>query len=133
MHWTEERDIQMMREMVAIGIFNHKSGSRERGQMWQTIATNLNTFEDFGGITSRAVRDRFTTIMWKYKAPTNKELKSSGLGEDELGEFDTLMEDLIAMSNESDLKQDAENESKKKANDIEKKRPLKYDNLQWRD
>ena len=98
-------------------------------KLWQTIATNLNNFEDFGEITSRAVRDRFTTIMKKYKAQTNKELKSSGLGGDELGEFDTLMEDLIAMSNESDLKQDAENESKKKANDIEKEKALEVRQL----
>lgn len=119
----------MMREMAAIGIFNHRSGSRERGQIWQTIATNLNNFEDFGGVTSRAVRDRFTTIMKKYKAQTNKDLKASGLGGDEPSEFENLMEDLILMSNESDLKQDTDNESKKKANDLEQKKGIEVRQL----
>ena len=103
--------------------FVHKSGSRECGQMWQAIATHLNTFEDFG-ISSRAPRDRFMTIMKKYKSQTNADLKRSGLGGEELGEFDNLMEDLISLSNESDLKQDTETESKKIANDLEQKKAL---------
>ena len=50
--------------MASLGVFQHKSGSREMGQVWQQIATNLNAF--------RAVRERFTAIMRKYKVKMRK-------------------------------------------------------------
>ena len=46
MSWTEEKDILLMREMAAQGIFQFKTGSKERGNIWQAIASNLNGNKD---------------------------------------------------------------------------------------
>ena len=115
MSWTEEKDVLLMREMAAQGIFQFKSGSRERGTVWQAIAKNLNVHKDlFHSVTSRGVRDRFTLILRRYKAKNAEELKSTGEGrEDELSEYDLLLEELTHLSEESDKKANAEAESAK--------------------
>ena len=67
MQWNEEKEVFMFREMAGKGIFDYKSGSRERGNLWQEIAYNLNNYEGFS-VTARAIRDRFTSVMKKYKS-----------------------------------------------------------------
>ena len=85
-----------MREMAAKGIFQFKSGSRERGNVWQAVAKYLNGHKDlFNSVSSRGVRDIFTLISRKYKAKNAEEQKSTGGGsEDELNEYDLLLEEL---------------------------------------
>ena len=126
MSWTEEKDVLLMREMAARGIFQFKSGSRERGTVWQAIAKNLNGHKDlFHSVTSRGVRDRFTLILRRYKAKNTKELKSTGEGsEDELSEYDLLLEELTHLSEESDKKANAEAESAKEKISAEKELAL---------
>ena len=65
MQWND-KDF-FMKEMASVGVFQHKSGSRERNQVWQQIATNLNVYPNFF-VTLSTVRERFTTLMRKYKA-----------------------------------------------------------------
>ena len=73
-----------MREMAAQGIFQFKSGSKERGNIWQAIASNLNGNKDlFSYVSSRGCRDRFTLISRRYKAKTAEELKSTGGGSED--------------------------------------------------
>ena len=126
MSWTEEKDVLLMREMAAQGIFQFKSGSRERGTVWQAIAKNLNGHKDlFHSVTSRGVRDRFTLILRRYKAKNAEELKSTGEGsEDELSEYDLLLEELTHLSEESDKKANAEAESAKEKISAEKELAL---------
>ena len=92
MQRNEEKDLLLMREMVSLGVFQHKSGSKERGQVWQQITTNLNGYPNFS-VTLRAVRERFTTIMRKYKAKIKKEVQGTGLGGQELTECETRIEE----------------------------------------
>ena len=47
MHWTDEKDILMFREVIGDEVLNHKSGSRERGTSWQNVATTLNAIDGF--------------------------------------------------------------------------------------
>ena len=116
MSWTEEKDILLMREMAAQGIFQFKIGSKERGNIWQAIASNLNGNKDlFSYVSSRGCRDRFTLISRRYKAKTAEELKSTGGGsEDEPSEYDLLLEELTHLSEESDKRADTEAETAKK-------------------
>ena len=72
MQWNEERDILLLCEMAASGIFQTKSGIRERGNSWQNIATNLNAYNDFI-VTLCAVRDRYTNIMTAAKKKNQDE------------------------------------------------------------
>ena len=37
----------MFRDAIGEGVFNHKSGSRERGTSWQNVATTLNAIDGF--------------------------------------------------------------------------------------
>ena len=134
MSWTEEKDVLLMREMAAQGIFQFKSGSRERGTVWQAIAKNLNGHKDlFHSVTSRGVRDRFTLILRRYKAKNAEELKSTGEGsEDELSEYDLLLEELTHLSEESDKKANAEAESAKEKISAERNWLLIKRKEQWK-
>ena len=62
MNWTEEKDIMLLKEMGGQGIFEYKAGSRERGAVWQVIASNLNCHKDLFDVTARGVRDRFKNL-----------------------------------------------------------------------
>ena len=123
MQWSDDKDLEMMKEMAANGIFSYKSGSRERGQLLQTIVTHLDSLYGFL-VTKRSVRDRFTTLMRKYKARMNKEVKGSGTAGDEPSEYEILIEDLIQLSGESDLKQESAAEEKKNALEIEQQKAI---------
>ena len=48
-----------------------KFGSRERRNIWQNIASNLNAYSDFA-VMLRAVEDQFTTLMLIYKSEGRK-------------------------------------------------------------
>lgn len=125
MQWSDPKDILLMREVASVGVFTFKSGSRERGNAWQFVATNLNATEGFN-VTARAVRDRMTSLMKKYSAQNNTERQASGLGGSEPSEIDTLLQDLVDINADSELKKDNEkalkinniNEEKQKAINI---------------
>lgn len=123
MNWSVTKDLQLMREMGAQGIFEHKCGSRERGNTWQVIATNLNAHEDFE-VTGRSVRDRFGVISKKFKAKRAKELKATGLGGEEPTEYELLLEELIELSEECDKKSEEQTETLKAKINEEKQKAL---------
>ena len=120
-----------MREMASLRVFQHKLGIRERGQVWQQIATNLNGYPNFSE-TLCAVRERFTTIMRKYKAKIRKEVQGTGLGGQELTEYETLLKDLIERYEESELKSEQE-VAHKKSIKKDKQTALDIRKLQWND
>ena len=109
-------------------IFSYKSGCRERGQVWQNIATILNSMDGYL-VTLRSVRDRFSNHMRKYKVKNNKEIKSSGTGGEEPTEYVTLLEDLIELSDECDLKHELATEEKKNSADVEQKKAVEVRQL----
>lgn len=96
MNWTEDKDILLLKEMGGQGIFHYKAGSRERGAVWQVIASNLNCHKDLFEVTARGVRDQFTLLSRQHKSKTSRELKGSGTGGEELTEYEILIEDMIA-------------------------------------
>jgi len=126
MHWTDETDVIVMREMAARGVFDYKSGSRERGNAWQEVATAVNTeHSEHFNVTMRGVRDRFTTNMKKYKAKVRNEI--------EMSEFDMIIEDLIERYDESERKSNEENNAKKSQADEDKQKAQEFEILQWKD
>ena len=54
-------------------------------------------------MTARAVRDRVTNLLKKFSAQNNSEKKLSGA---EPTEYDTLLQDLVDLSRESEAKQE---------------------------
>ena len=116
MHWSEEKDIILARKIAGSQIFSHRSGSRERGLMWQSIANTLNAYHDLNFIVSgRSVRDRFTLLTRKYKSKTAKEVKGSGIAVEDPTELEQLIEDLVEISEEAELKFINETEVRKKS------------------
>ena len=109
-----------MREVAALGVLTHKSGSKERGQIWQQVAENLNQNDEFY-VANRAVRDRLSTIMKKYRVLINKDKKLSGEGGEEATEYDVLIEELIELSDDTDARCEEKAKEKEKAMTIEKR------------
>ena len=114
MSWNDQKDITLMREMLASNLYSFKNGSRERGAKWQDIATSLNVNDGFS-VTGRGIRDRFTTIMRKWKSFENKEKNTSGIGGKKPSEFDVLIEELVALNEESERKSADAKEEKEKS------------------
>ena len=77
------------------------------------IASNLNCHKDLFEVTARSVRDRFTLFSRRHKSKTSRELKGSGTSGEELTENEILIEDMIALSEESDKKAESEAENAK--------------------
>ena len=62
----------MFREVIGEGVFDQKSGSRERGTSWQNVATTLNAIDRLL-LTAIAVRDRVTNLLKTFSAHNNSE------------------------------------------------------------
>ena len=118
MQWTDEKDMAMLCEVATQGVFSHHYGSRERGDAWQNIAFKLNSIPGFA-VTNRAVRDHFNFLARKHKSKRNSEEKATGLGGKSPSEMDILLEDLVQMSEDSDLQQVHDTEQKKAAREKE--------------
>ena len=123
MQWNNDRDIMLMREVAALGVLTQKSGSKERGQLWQQVADALNENDNFYA-TARGVRDRLSTIMKKHRIQMNKAKKLSGVGGEEVTEFDILVEDLIELSDDTDARSEEKLEEKKKSDQEDRKKAL---------
>ena len=65
--------------------------------------TTLNAVDGFL-LTARAVRDRVINLLKNFLAENKSENKLSGEGGAEPTEYDTLLQDLVDLSRESDTK-----------------------------
>ena len=45
MEWTDDRDILLLREMIASELFQFKKGSPDRGKIWESIQERLNKLD----------------------------------------------------------------------------------------
>ena len=66
-------------------------------------AHNLNNCDEFG-VTVRDLRDHLTTLMKSYESKTRREVKGTGLGDEELSENQQLLVELIERFEESERK-----------------------------
>ena len=67
------------------------------------MVTTLNAIDGFL-LTTRAVRDRVINLLKKFSAENKSENKLSGEGGVEPTEYDTLLQDLVDLSRESDTR-----------------------------
>lgn len=94
MQWTEEKEVLTMREVLGQTILIHKPGSPERGQGWQKVADTLNNIDGFN-VSGRAIRDKITALIKKFKVLINKEKSETGQGGEEPTEYLVLIEEII--------------------------------------
>ena len=125
MKWTEEKDVMMMKEIAAQGVFQYKFGSRERGNVWNVVAQNLTSHTDlFDGLTERGARDRYTLISRRFKVKISEELKSSGIGGEPQTEYEILLEELVHLSDEAEKRAEIDAKSIKDKANLEKQKAL---------
>ena len=62
-----------MRGMASKGMFERKSGRKERGAIWKNIADNLNNYGEFG-VTAQSLKNHFD-----YTSKKRQDVKGTGL------------------------------------------------------
>ena len=111
MVWTQEKDVKLLRAVAAEGVFiNSRAGSRERGALWQVVASSL--VAEGMPVISRSVRDRFNILAKKWRVKVRQEERESGGGD---------KEELVELEMESEKKKEQKEEAKKLVEE-EKKR-----------
>ena len=114
MVWSDEKDLDLLKEVAVEGVLKQRQKSRDRGAGWQKVADILN-YRGFE-ITARSARDHFGMVSKRYKAKMAKEKRSTGEGGQELTERKSLLEELIEISEETDTmmeNEDAMNNQKR--------------------
>ena len=105
----------LCREVLVTQPFQFKHGTRDRGQCWDKIASNLNLIEvPRFLVDQRGVRDRYTKLIKDFKRKRSLEERASGICPDEPDELDQALEELIGME-ESQQEQLQVGEKRKRA------------------
>ena len=121
MAWTYEHDIMLCRKILVEEPFRYKAGTREKGQVWDKIANNLNkncTGLRFS-VNQRGVRDRFAVIERAYKRKMAAEERESGTNP-ESTEVDQAVESIIERSEGAQIEIEKVDEGKKRQAEKEK-------------
>ena len=120
--WTEDHDILMLREAVTSEPYNFKPKSSERGKVWESIATHLNSLKtpEFR-VTARAVRDRYALLISRHKLKQREEEKASGIDVPELTEVGAfILEEIREREQIAEERTDALRTEKKAKDEKEK-------------
>ena len=95
MEWTEDHDHSLCQEILALEPFKAKKGSIARGQIWDEIASNLNSLEiPRFKVTKRSVRERYTLLVEKLKKKLKEEEKASGI-ETDMNDVEKALEEIL--------------------------------------
>eukprot|EP00794_Sanderia_malayensis_P019547 gene19547-21478_t len=100
MVWNQESDVALCREILVQEPYRFKTGSRERGQVWDSIAKALISSGHCRYVDQRAVRDRFVRLEKTFKKKMALELRASGI-DAEQSELDQAMEEIVERSHEA--------------------------------
>ena len=114
MEWTDDHDHSLCQESLALEPFKAKKGSITRGQIWDQIASNLNSLElPRFKVTKRSVRERYTLLSEKLKKKLKEEEKASGIETDMTG-VEKALEEIL--EKEADAENTMEIDKKKADN-----------------
>ena len=104
MKWTDQHDLEFIKEILTERPFDHPKGSRQIGLVWERIVNSLNSRADivFNLKDIRAVRDRYNLLARKYKKKEREEINASGIGTDEPSELDDAIEEAVALFESQD-------------------------------
>ena len=95
MEWTDDHDHSLYQEILALETFKAKRRSIARGQIWDQIASNLNSLEIRRfRVTKRSVRERYTLLIEKLKKKLKEEEKASGI-ETGMSEVEKALEEIL--------------------------------------
>ena len=137
MEWTKQHDKALLGEMTISDLFQYKKGTPERGQLWDSIAGNLNAMDyPKFKVAKRSCRDRWTLLRTKCKRRMSEEIQATGI-DAKVGKLDEIIEDLIgkqdaAIDSDKDGKKEAE-ANKKAAEEIRIKAMERFGKTSKRD
>ena len=99
----------------------YKEKTRERGQSWQDISDNLEKLPEFEKVSARAVREKVTSLIERYKTKQRTDIAASGISP-EITELDVLLEEILSrieeFSKHYDKDKEKENEQKAAGEEI---------------
>ena len=95
MEWTELHDLNLCKEVLVVEPWKRPYRSKERGDLWNDIAANLNASSHLKfKVSKRSLRDRLTLLQQKYKAKMRMEEAASRIECDET-KLDKTLEEII--------------------------------------
>ena len=128
MEWTKQHDRALLDEMTISDLFQYKKGTPERGQVWDSIAGNLNAMDyPKFKVAKRSCRNCWTLLRTKYKRRMSEEIQATGI-DAEVRELDKI---IAAIDSDKDGKKKAEAD-KKAAEEIRIKAMERFGNTSKR-
>ena len=95
MEWTDDHDHPLCQEILALEPFKAKKGSIVRGQIWEKIASNLNSFKiPRFKVNKRSVREHYTLLIEKLKKKLQEAKKASGI-ETDMSDVEKALEEIL--------------------------------------
>lgn len=112
MEWTDDHDHSLCQEILAREPFKAKKGSIARGQIWEKIASNLNSLKiPRLKVNKRSVREHYTLLIEKLKKKLQEEKKASGI-ETDMNDVEKALEEIL--EKEADAENSLEVDKKKR-------------------
>ena len=101
--------------MLTVEPYKFKNRSRESGQAWELIASNLNAIHaPRFRVSQKSVRDRARILLKNYKLKIREEEKASGIEVPELTELDVALEEIAEKEQAAQMELDLEESAKKR-------------------
>lgn len=100
--------------MLSLEPYRFKKGSKERGEIWNQLASNLNGIPDSGlNTTQRGVRTQYDKLIEDFVQKEREEKKATGIDAD-YDELDQLLNDTYERASDAaaDLAKQAEEKEK---------------------
>lgn len=91
--WKRHHNILLLKEVLSLEPYRFNKGSKERGEIWNQIASNLNGIPDSGlNTTQRGVRTQYDKLIEDFVKKEREEKKATGIDAD-YDELDQLLND----------------------------------------
>ena len=120
MNWTYNHDVMLCREILVVEPFRFKHGSRDRGNAWENVATNLNgSGNPKFNVDQRAVRDHFLKLERCFKRKLAEDERASGISPEHT-ELDDALEEIIEKSKAAEEELGKKSDSNRKLADSER-------------
>ena len=123
MVWNDQKDELLCRKILLLELDKFKARAREKGNLWMTIADNLNSLDRFKA-DARAVRECYGVIKANFEAK-EKEEKMAYVINPEVTTLDTALEEVI--EREREFAKNFEVEDKKAKEDQELARSIRQE------
>ena len=117
MNWTFQHDVMLCRDILVVEPFRFKHESRERGQAWEKILSEIERPKF--NVDQRAVKDHFLKLERAHKRKMAQEEGPSGINTENT-ELDDAMEEIVGKSQTAEEEQGKVDESKRKNVEMEK-------------